>query len=218
MSRYLVNPKIIEQIKKQTVIIESFHFSSENRDINSGIIIAPDAVLTADHCVIGKTIIRKEKKFYFADEVATKLCAAQTVLINLAKPVFPQPPIKISHNLEIGERVFYINLTFGDTINAFHHGYLSAIIDCPDGITYYQVDGPFCPGMSGAGVYNIKGELVGMIMLTRSTEDIMMTAGLIVPVHYFEPLIYLSRKDLVIKPKNSLTESSEKNKTDNTKQ
>lgn len=198
MDQNLIDPKIIEEIKKQTVIIESFHTSPENSSRNSGIIIASDAVITADHCVVGKTIIRKEK-FYSINEVAIKSCAAQVVLLNLLKPVFPQPIIKLSHKLEIGERVFYVNLGFGDVVDTFHYGYLSATVDSPDGITYYYIDGPFCPGMSGSGIYNTKGELVGMVMLTRSTEDMMMTAGLIVPVHYFEPLIYLARKDLVIK-------------------
>ncbi|MGC9049199.1 MAG: hypothetical protein ACP5IX_03200, partial [Patescibacteria group bacterium] len=72
---------------------------------------------------------------------------------------------------------------------------LSAAVNYPDGITYYHIDGPFCPGMSGSGVYNLKGELVGMIMMsTKSTEEMMMTTGLIVPVHYFKPLICLARK------------------------
>lgn len=200
MGQNLIDPNIIKEIRKQTIIIESFHVSPENNSRNSGIIIAPDAIITADHCVIGKTVVIKEKKSYPVDQVAIKLCAPQVVLLNLSKPVFPQPTIKLSHELEIGEQVFYVNLSFGEVVDTFHHGYLSATVESEDGITYYYIDGPFCPGMSGSGVYNVKGELVGMIMMTRSTEDMMMTTGLIVPVQYFEPLIYLARKDLIINP------------------
>jgi S1-C subfamily serine protease len=178
---------LIKEIKRQIVVIKSFHFSSEEEIVNSGFIVSKDTVLTADHCVIGKTIVKKGNKIYLVNEIAVKLCSAQVVALKLEKPVFHQPQIKIASNIKIGEKVFYINLAFGNIEESFHFGYLSAIVKHED-LTYYYIEGSFCPGMSGSPIYNLKGELIGMIMYTLTVET--MTNGIIVPVYYFKSLLY----------------------------
>lgn len=197
----LIKPKIIEAVTKNTVVIESIQV--DELSVSSGIIISPKHVLTAAHCLIGNTTVIKNKNRYPIIDVCSILPASGIALLTLKEPVFSQPSIKICNQVNPGEIIFWVTLLFARIQEAFFYGYLSASVTHEDGLTYYYTYGGFCHGMSGSGIYNAKGELIGMLTLTKQfldeNEKLMM--GLVIPVEYFMPLIALCCENLIIKPK-----------------
>lgn len=198
--KHLIKPKLIEEAKKNTVIIKSTQV--DDSSLNCGIIISPKYVITAAHCLIGKTVVIKNGNKYTIADAVPIIPSCGVALLTLKEAVFPQPTLKIYRQIESGEEIFWTSLLFGEIQNAVFFGHIAASVTHSDGITYYYIHGGLCLGMSGSGVYNANGELVGMIMMTRrpldADENLMM--GLVVPTEYFMPLIALAREDLIIKP------------------
>lgn len=209
MAKYLISPKIRKEAADNTVTIESFNVIESC--LNTGLIISPNKILTADHCLIGKTYIIKGEKHYPVDEnnVAIKLITPGVTLLTLAQSFFHQPKIKISRKVEPGEKLFWTALLFAKVQGTFCYGYLNSSFVGRDGLTYYYIMGDICGGMSGSAVYNFEGEIIGMIMGLESTENKSLTAAIILPVQYFEAIIYYAREDLIIKPKDNKDEKPE---------
>lgn len=200
--KYLVKPEIIKEVRKNTVIVQNIQVDEPTT--GSGIIISSKNVLTATHCLGGKTYIVKDQKKYEVIDACPTLPSCGISLLTLKEPVFHQPTIKICENVEIGEILFWTTLAFGKIQEATFYGHLAASVRQKDDLTYYYICGDFCHGMSGSGIYNHKGELVGMlVMIEQSNNEFeKLVLGLAIPVRYFMPLIAITRDDLLVKPKS----------------
>lgn len=201
---HLIKPKLIDEVRQNTVVIQSKRMDEVS--LNSGIIISPKHVLTATHCLIGQTKIIKNNHSYKIIDVVPIIPSTGVALVSLEKPIFQQPIIKIGNNVKLGETLFWVTLAFGKIQEAVFVGHLSASINSYDGITYYYINGAICHGMSGSGVYNTEGELVGMLILMESSPERELTMAIAMPVANFMPLIVHAREDLIIKPKEKTQE------------
>jgi hypothetical protein len=200
---YIIKPELIEMARKNTVVIES------GDSLNSGLIISPRHILTASHCLKGKTTVIKNNKTYSVIDLEIGIPSVGVSLITLPEPVFHQPKIKICNQVEQGQVVFWTTLLFGQIAETLFTGYLAASVE-HNGLVYYYINGGICEGMSGTGIYNIKGELVGMLMMSLEWENDSLAIPIAIPANYFIPLIAYARDDLLIKPK---PESGTKNKS-----
>lgn len=198
MNKYVITPGLIKMAQKNSVIIHNTLVSKDNASMNAGIIIAENKILTALHCVGGKTIIIKDKEKYTPRDTDTFLTHAEVAVLTVNKPVFHKPDLRITTNVKPGEFLFWA-APFDQHRETTFCGYLTGITNLDDDITYYLIDGNVVQGMSGSGVYNHKGALVGM---TKGSQTLhQRNIGIVLPVTYLLPLIYSYREDLREKTK-----------------
>lgn len=194
MKKYVIDPNLAKMAKENTVIVESILLSKENASINTGIVIAPNKVFTSLHCIKGKTVIIKDGKKYPIRAAGTFLSDADVAVLTVDNPVFHKPDLQIQTNVGQGEYLFWA-APFADLSETIFCGYVTALIKGDDDIVYYHVDGKMISGMSGAGVYNYEGALVGIIKGIRDYKG--SNIGFVLPVAYFQSLIYSYRPDLI---------------------
>jgi S1-C subfamily serine protease len=77
----------------------------------------------------------------------------------------PVPGFRDYSSLSVGEAVFTIGSPAG-LINTLGQGLLSGLRRSEDGIEYVQITAPVSPGSSGGGVFDERGNLIGITTFT----------------------------------------------------
>jgi len=149
-----------------------------SRGVGSGVLIEEDQILTAAHVVDGAHVI----EVLFADgkrikaDVVASLQASDIALLKLHSS-HPKAPIAVladSDKTRIGSEVFIIGSPFGIS-QTLSIGHLSGRMDrgllaggAP--IEFLQTDTAINTGNSGGPMFNIKGEVIGIVsfILTKS--------------------------------------------------
>ncbi|MDA2935935.1 serine protease [Patescibacteria group bacterium AH-259-L05] len=193
MKRYVIDPKLFQEAQQNAVITMSTLISKNNTIEGAGIIISENKVLVPLHCTTGKTVVVKDGRTYPARNEGSFLGEAEIAVLTINNSAFHKPNLKIGPNLEQGEFVFW-TAPFNKFKKPVFSGYITTSSIGDDDMVYYYVDGIVIPGMSGAGVYNYRGELVGMLKGIQTYNEAKM--GIILPVTYLLPFIYSYREDL----------------------
>jgi len=133
----------------------------------SGVLVAPNIVLTAGHCVDGATNIRLE--FYDGLEVEGKSWGSDGIndvgVIVLSESV-DLPVIGLRQSpVELGEKVILIGSPFG-VPNIVGWGRVSnPSVDIGDWAgNQFIVDAWTAPGNSGCAVFDSRGKLIGLLV------------------------------------------------------
>jgi len=168
----------------------------KNRTFCSGVQLTQTDILTAGHCV-NSADVRFDKKIkirlangkvYLATVVKSvmvdgdnigALKARDSALLRIDVPELPNPAvIGDSTALKQGDMVAIVGNTLGELVDNFvvtYIGHTNRKLDCCG--VFIQTGPGAAGGNSGGGVYNMKGELIGL--LTRGADGV---ASLVVPI------------------------------------
>jgi len=137
----------------------------------SGVLISPSEVMTAAHVV--QTADEVWVEFPSGEEIQALVVASRTThdvaLLQLVGPVSVQPvPIGDSDAISVGDQVFVIGAPFGQE-HTLTVGHVSArrrpagLLGGNATVEYLQTDAAINPGNSGGPMFNMDGEVVGIV-------------------------------------------------------
>lgn len=151
----------------------------------SGYVISETQIYTAGHCVNSKQV-RQPK-----GQIKVRLYDGRIVMADVVRFSFSEEEGKATDSallevptgglgkvarkgdckaLKQGQQVAIVGNTFGELTDSFTVGVMSYVRRTMSWGVYHQTDALAGPGNSGGGVYNMKGELVGM--LTRGGSGV----------------------------------------------
>lgn len=162
----------------------------------SGVQISTTDVLTAGHCVNVPEVL-------FGDKIKIKLADGRVYLATIVKSSFSEGPsfeeardaalLRIpvaelphpakrgsSKNLAQGDMLAIVGNSFGELVDSFTIGVINFVDRKLDVGVFIQTDALSAGGNSGGGVYNMNGELIGL--LTRGGGGF----SLVVPIERVE--------------------------------
>jgi S1-C subfamily serine protease len=145
--------------------------------LGSGAIISPTEILTAAHVV--QAADRVWVEFTSGDTIPARVVrsdqGADVALLELARPA-PAPPAAVGDSdlVEVGDEVFVVGAPLGQT-HTLTVGHLSArrsnnmMFGGFDPVETFQTDAAINQGNSGGPMFNMAGELIGVVSHILST-------------------------------------------------
>lgn len=133
------------------------------KDIGSGVVIAPELLVTNCHVVSNaqRIMVSRGKAFWLA---STEMGDAYRDMCLIKLPGFPgkPPPIAEPGQIKVGARVFAAGYSDGQF--AVSQGNVKGLFTCAcDGGKVIQTSAPFEPGASGGGLFDDEGQLLGVL-------------------------------------------------------
>src|SRR5213594_2348540 len=169
-----VNPAVVEIHTKETEIARGGMAQPVNvAGLGSGVLISPDGkILTAAHVV--QTADDIEVEFLTGEKIRAKVVSseptADVALVQLEKP--PRAPfvVKIgdSDAVDVGEQVFVVGAPLGVS-HTLTVGFISgrrkpnATFSGMSRVEYFQTDAAVNQGNSGGPMFNMQGEVIGIV-------------------------------------------------------
>ena len=147
--------------------------------LGSGFMISNNQIITAAHVV---TVAEKIKVEFVDGEViparvVSSYKSADVALLQLSWPKTDATTVSLadSDKLKVGERVFVIGAPFG-LAHSLSSGYVSSVVKNTEShnpftdMEFIQTDAAINTGNSGGPMFNLKGEVVGVVsqILTQS--------------------------------------------------
>lgn len=176
-----VKPAVVEILTEEKVLINngSTNQTMTTGGLGSGFMISEKQLITAAHVV--QVAEKLSIKFYDGEvipaNVISSFSSADIALVELLYPRKNAVIVKLgdSDKAKIGERVFIVGAPFGLS-HSFSSGYVSGFkrnIQDKNPFTkseYIQTDAAINTGNSGGPMFNLKGEVVGIVsnILTKS--------------------------------------------------
>lgn len=162
---------LIKRVDLSVVYIEALDEYNNRLRLGSGVIISSDGlILTAGHIIKGaenfKIILSDGQEFWSDQSYLSDVTDIGLVQINAEK--LPVSYLGSSNNLYRGEEVFIIGSSFGlDLFNTVTRGIISGLerdIDFFGKKLMIQSDAQHWPGNSGGPVYNMRGQMIGILV------------------------------------------------------
>ena len=175
--------EVVRMVEKSVVVINamittanSFGFTSESPSAGSGVIIHSDGyILTCNHVVDGAasgkiTVTLNDGVSQYSAAVVGQDAASDLAVLKI-QPKADQPLTAAKHGksgyLVVGERVVAIGNPLGTLGGTVTDGIISATerrIETENGtMTLLQTNAAINSGNSGGGLFNLKGELIGVV-------------------------------------------------------
>jgi len=144
----------------------------------SGYVVSETQIYTAGHCVDSKQVRQPN------GQIKVRLYDGRIVLADVVKFAFSEEDGKATDSallevkagglgkvakkgdskaLKQGQQVVIVGNTFGELTNSFTVGVMSYVRRSFDWGVYHQTDALAGPGNSGGPVFNMQGELIGML-------------------------------------------------------
>jgi S1-C subfamily serine protease len=150
----------------------------------SGVVIAPETVVTNCHVVVktAYVIVRDGDVDYPA---TSKTSDRMFDLCLLSVPTLTAKEVKIGsvNNVHVGEPVYAIGAPHGQQ-RTLSEGNVSALLDGPDG-PIIQSTAVIAPGSSGGGLFSADGRLVGITTAQSRASNLV---NLAVPIDWLDKL------------------------------
>ena len=169
----------VVEIKTETVSYNNLFGNYVTGGAGSGVIISEDGyIITNNHVISGAstiTVTLKDGTEYKAELIATDSKTDVAVIKVDATGLHPAT-IGSSENLVVGERTIAIGNPLGELGGTVTFGFVSSLdrevtIDGTK-MNLLQTDTAINPGNSGGGLFNAKGELIGIVNAKSSGSDI----------------------------------------------
>lgn len=146
----------------------------------SGVVISSDGYIVTNHHVIADadsiTVRVKDGKSYEAILIGSDEASDIAVIWIDAQQTLQAARMGCSKDLIVGEKVFAIGNPLGSLGGTLTDGIISAtarqIIIDGSNMTLLQTNAAINPGNSGGGLFNMAGELIGVVNAKCSQEDV----------------------------------------------
>jgi tetratricopeptide (TPR) repeat protein len=161
-------PSLVKRVKPAVVAISTYDASGEAVMTGSGFFLRPGQVVTNLHVVRGsvraeiKTLDGKGKVFPVNGTLAIDE-EADLVLLSVDMPLERARSSELASELpEEGEPIFVIGnpLKLEGSVS---DGIVSAVREVPNSYRIIQITAPISHGNSGSPVFNLKGQVVGVV-------------------------------------------------------
>jgi len=176
-----VNPAVVEIITEEKVIVNngSTTQTGTSSGLGSGFLISDTQIITAAHVVhiAEKVVVRFLDGEEIPANVISSFSSADIALIELVWPRKNAVSVKLgdSDKANVGSRVFVVGAPFG-LGHSFSSGYVSGFkrnLQDKNPFTkyeYIQTDASINTGNSGGPMFNLQGEVIGVVsnILTKS--------------------------------------------------
>lgn len=170
-----VNPAVVVLFTSEKKVLKVQGQASQTvreNGLGSGFMISDRLLITAAHVVsVSETInVRFADGEVIPASVVRSYSEADIALVKLLRPRMNAKTVKLgnSNELKIGQRIFVVGAPFG-LFSSLSSGYVSgfrrsALSGNPFNTTeYIQTDAAINQGNSGGPMFNLKGEVVGIV-------------------------------------------------------
>ncbi len=163
-------PELVRQVKPSVVAVATFDQKGEALATGSGFFLHPDQVLTNLHVIRGayraeiRTLDAKGR-VYPVSGVLSADDEGDLALLSVDIPAERVRPLSLSTSLpEDGERIFVIGnpLRLEGSVS---DGIVSAVREVPNLGKIIQITAPVSHGNSGSPLFNLKGQVVGIVTI-----------------------------------------------------
>jgi len=165
----------------------------------SGVYVAPNLILTANHCVDMEDGL--ELKGIWIRNVYDEAAKAEIVKVDaekdlaLLKTSLKGIPVSLARKVTVGEEVWVIGQPLGLKF-VVTKGIISSLnvstLSFP--INHFITDAVVLPGNSGGPAFNSRGQLVGILTMSTSVFGVFGAAGLGIVVQIDEVRKFLKQK------------------------
>lgn len=163
-------PTLVKRVKPSVVAIATYDANGEPLMTGSGFFLRPGQVVTNLHVVRGaakaeiKTLDGKGKIFPVNGTLAVDE-EGDLALLNIDMPLERARTIELAGELpDEGEPIFVIGnpLKLEGSVS---DGIVSAVREVPNSYRIIQITAPISHGNSGSPVFNLKGEVIGVVTI-----------------------------------------------------
>lgn len=185
----------VVEIRTDYVVEGSFMQQYISQGAGSGVIITENGYIATNNHVIDEatkiTVILRNGEEYDAALVGTDE-KTDLAVVKIEKTGLPVATIGNSDKLEVAEAVLAIGNPLGELGGSVSNGIISAlsrkIMVENQEMTLLQTTAAVNPGNSGGGLFNMSGELIGIVNAKSSGEDIE-GIGFAIPSDIAKPVI-----------------------------
>ena len=159
--RYVLAPS--ELFKRLSA---SVYVVSTSGSQGSAVAISARELITACHVVTrGGTITLINGNAIIKAEVIASDLATDRCWLRADGELMPVPGFREADSLVVGETVYTIGSPKG-LVNSLGSGLLAGLRTAEDGTEYIQITAPVSSGSSGGGLFDDKGNLIGIVTFT----------------------------------------------------
>jgi len=212
-------PALVKRVKPSVVAIATYDATGEALMTGSGFFLAPGQVVTNLHVIRGaaraeiKTLDGKGKVYPVSGALAIDE-EGDLALLGIDMPLDRSRGAELARELpDEGESIFVIGnpLKLEGSVS---DGIVSAVREVPNSYRIIQITAPISHGNSGSPVFNLRGEVLGVVTVKVTNGqniNLAIAAGRVAQLHAGK-LQLLS--DLALKSKGDVAESSYRNGLD----
>lgn len=185
----------VVEIQTEAISTNSFFPQAITSGAGSGVILSKDGYIVTNHHVINGAdkirVITHDHKSYDAKLIGYDASTDLAVVKIEAKDLIPAI-LGSSKNLEVGNTAIAIGNPLGELGGTVTSGIISATdreitIDNQQ-MQLLQTNAAINPGNSGGGLFNERGELIGIVNAKSSGENIE-GLGFAIPIDHAKPII-----------------------------
>ena len=157
--------------------------------LGSGFIVNSDGLIVTNCHLISDTkkifVKLKNKKAYNRIHVVATDGEKDIAIIKINTKGLPAVKLGNSKNIQIGQRVVAISNPLG-LENTVSDGLISSVRHVKSGFDVLQISVPLSNGSSGGPLFNLEGEVIGIVTASLSSGQSLNFA---VPINYVKPLL-----------------------------
>lgn len=180
---------IYRKASPAVVLIETYNDKGEVTAAGSGFLISADGRILTNYHVVAHTkqatVRLANKDAYDSVDVLDIDKRKDIALIKIKAVDLPFLPLGQSNAVDVGDAVFSLSTPLGILQNTLSNGIVSGI-RAGDGYRYFQVTAPISHGSSGSPIFNLKGEVIGIAVMTISEGQNLNFA---IPIDYAKGMI-----------------------------
>ena len=209
-------PALVKRVKPAVVAIATYDANGEALMTGSGFFLRPGQVVTNLHVVRGaaraeiKTLDGKGKVFPITGALAVDE-EGDLALLNVAMPLERARSTELATELpDEGETIFVIGnpLKLEGSVS---DGIVSAVREVPNSYRIIQITAPISHGNSGSPVFNLRGQVLGVVTVKVTNGQNINLAIAAARVGELRAGAIRPLTDLGTKPKGDIAESSYRN-------
>lgn len=209
-------PALVKRVKPTVVAIATYDSSGEALMTGSGFFLRPGQVVTNLHVVRGaaraeiKTLDGKGKVYPVTGALAVDE-EGDLALLNVEMPLERARTSELASELpDEGETIFVIGnpLKLEGSVT---DGIVSAVREVPNSYRIIQITAPISHGNSGSPVFNLRGQVLGVVTVKVTNGQNINLAIAAARVGELKPGALRPLADLATKPKGDVAESAYRN-------
>ena len=209
-------PTLVKRVKPAVVAIATYDANGEALMTGSGFFLRPGQVVTNLHVIRGavraeiKTLDGKGKVFPITGALAVDE-EGDLALLNVEMPLERSRASELATELpDEGETIFVIGnpLKLEGSVS---DGIVSAVREVPNSYRIIQITAPISHGNSGSPVFNLRGQVLGVVTVKVTNGQNINLAIAAARVGELRAGALRPLTDLAIKPKGDVAESAYRN-------